>query len=250
MKTISVTNQKGGVGKTALACHLAFHLRDEGHRVLFVDLDDQANASFTLGDSASGVVASQLFESAAVSLPEQDGITLVGADPKLANLGDPDMRVIERFTKQMQDFGALDRYDYAVVDCNPSKGLRMIAALLAAEYTVAPIELESYSIQGITQLLAMVYGLKKEHNPRLTFLGMVPSRFNANSPAQKEHLQQILASYSHLMLRACIGNRSAVAEALGTKKPVWEVKKTAARLAAKEMRQAVTLITAKMETPE
>ena len=47
MKTIAMANPKDGVGKTAVACHLAFHLRDAGHKVLFIDLDPQANASST-----------------------------------------------------------------------------------------------------------------------------------------------------------------------------------------------------------
>lgn len=245
MKTVAVANQKGGVGKTAVACHLAFHLRDAGHRVLFVDLDPQGNASTTLQGSTSPVHASALFADDALTLEPKDGITLISADLALADLERSDPSVISHFRAQIQALG--DRYDFAVIDTAPTLGLRMTAALIAANFVLCPIELESYSIQGITRMLQTIFGVRERYNPGLVFLGMLPNRFNAHSNAQKSNLDELLNSYAHLMIAARIGNRSSISEALGAGVPVWEIPKTAAREAGKEMKLAFDLVTQKME---
>lgn len=251
MKTIAIANQKGGVGKTAVACHLAFHLRDAGHKVLFIDLDPQGNASATLHASAAdGVTASKLFDSQLVALPHGDGITLVPADNALADLERSEPSIIAGFRSQLHALRDAGQFDFCVIDTAPTLGLRMSAALIAADFVLCPIELESYSIQGITKMLQTIFGMKEKYNPDLTFLGMLPNRFNANSPAQKQNLSELLASYAHLMIAARIGNRSSVAEALGAGVPVWEIPKTAARSAGKEMREVFDLVTKKMESAE
>lgn len=247
MKTLVITNQKGGVGKTAVACHLAFHLRDAGHRVLFVDLDHQGNASATLKAGESGTTASALFAPDDVTVNQMGKLTLVSADSKLADLDRGDPQIMVTFRDKLRALGAAGDYDFAVIDTGAGLGLRMTAALIAADFVICPIELEGYSIQGITKMLQTVFGVQKKYNPHLTFLGMLPNRFNAHSKAQKQNLDELLESYAHLMIAAKIGNRSSVSEALSQGVPVWEIPKTAARDAAKEMRHAFDLVTDKME---
>ena len=245
MKTLAVTNQKGGVGKTAVACHLAYYLRDEGHKVLFVDLDPQANASSTLQESACSIPTSALFDEMRPNLTAGDGITLVAADPPLVDIERADAAVVSHFRANMAALA--DQFDFAVIDTGPGKGLRMVAALVVADFALAPIELEAFSIQGITNMLETIFGVRERYNPVLTFLGMLPSRFNSHSPAQKDNLRELLESYAHMMIRAKITTRSAVAEALAAGRPVWEIGKTSARPAGKEMRQAFDLIVKQME---
>ena len=138
-------------------------------------------------------------------------------------------------------------FDFAIIDTAPTLGLRMSAALIVADFVLCPIELESYSIQGITNMLQTVFGIRERYNPGLTFLGMLPNRFNAHSNSQKANLDQLIKSYAHLMIAARIGNRSSIPEALGAGVPVWELPKTAAREAAREMKQVFALVESKME---
>lgn len=246
MKTIAIANQKGGVGKTAVACHLAFHLRDAGHKVLFIDLDPQGNASSTLKASAvPNVDAAALFADDLIELTVRDGITLLGANAALADLERADPKVIGHFREHMTAWSAA--FDFAIIDTAPTLGLRMSAALIVADFVLCPIELESYSIQGITNMLQTVFGIRERFNPGLTFLGMLPNRFNAHSNSQKANLDQLIKSYAHLMIAARIGNRSSIPEALGAGVPVWELPKTAAREAAREMKQVFALVESKME---
>lgn len=250
MKIITVANQKGGVGKTAVACHLAFHLRDAGHAVLFIDQDPQGNASSTLAVEAQGptegLVASALFGKKPPTLPAaRQGITLVRGDLALTELERGDLSSIQSFRDNLRS-GA-SQYDFVVIDTAPGFGLRMTAALVAADFVLSPIDLESYSIQGITRMLQTIFGVQQKYNPDLTFLGMLPNRFNAHNQSQRDNLRELLASYAKLMIAAKIGNRSSIAEALQAGVPVWKLPKTEARKAGREMRAAFALIDSKME---
>ncbi|EJE6498590.1 ParA family protein [Salmonella enterica] len=245
MKTIVVANQKGGVGKTTVSTHLAFYLRDQGKKVLFIDLDNQGNSSFTLKASATGSLAAELFKNPAPTVQANDKITLLAADDSLVELERAKPDAIEKFVKAVNHLGA--SFDYCVIDTAPTLGLRMVAALTAANFALCPIELENYSIQGITKMLQTIFGVKQRHNPDLTFLGMLPNRFNSHSTSQKENMAELLASYAHLMITARIGNRSSISDALGQGIPVWEIPKTAARDAGKEMKEVFTQVIDKTE---
>lgn len=247
MKILVVANQKGGVGKTALSVHAAWKLQDEGKRVLFIDLDNQGNATKTLSEYSTGVGASSLYESGLIQLEAKDGISLIGSDDALADVERASAQVFLTFQKQMQHLGS--QFDYCVIDTAPVLGMKMSGALMAAHFVVCPIELEGYSIDGITKMLQTIFGIKQTYNPGLAFLGMLPSRVNAHSPRQKDALKQLLSNQkmAQFMVPAKIGNRQAVAEALEEKAPVWKLKKTAAREAAEEMQVALGILIERME---
>jgi chromosome partitioning protein len=247
MKTVVVANQKGGVGKTTVTCHLAFALRDHGHDTLVVDLDSQGNASKTLKASASGVTATELFTDpdAWSRVKKQPGLTLIAANDALSDLDRADTKVIASFRQSMTKLA--DQYAFAVIDTPPVIGLRMMAGLISSNFALCPIELEGYSIDGITKMLQTIFGVKGKYNEGLTFLGMLPNRFNPNSQSQRANLDELLRSYAHLMITAKIGNRSSISDALGQGIPVWEIPKTAAREAGREVRDALSLVLGKME---
>ena len=113
----------------------------------------------------------------------------------------------------------------------------MSAALASADFVLSPIELEVYSIQGIKMMLTTIFNIRKECNPGLSFLGMLPSRVDARNPRHKAHLQELQAAYPKLLVPVSIGLRSSVANALASQMPVWRIRKTAARSAAKEFRE-------------
>jgi len=247
METTVVSNQKGGVGKSAISVHLAFALAElQGMRVLFLDLDPQENSSKTLGKAGSvaALNASQLFLESDVNVEPTGSITLIKADEKMADIERAPLEILSTFKSNLERISS--GFDYCVIDTPPSLGLRMTAALIVANHVLAPIELEEYSIDGITKMLQTVFGVKQRWNPELNFLGMLPNMFNPNSSAQKETLMQLVANYSNLMIRARIGIRSSIPEALSMGIPVWQLKKTAAREAAKEFKEAFRIIFEKM----
>jgi chromosome partitioning protein len=241
MKKLTIANQKGGVGKTTVGVHLAFRFVEIGKRVLYIDIDPQGNSSKTLAAYASGIVASQLFDEKPVNLQGKDGITLIAADGAMVDIERADKKVISFFAGHLQNFEK-SAFDICIIDTPPTMGLRMTAAMIVTNYVLAPIELEEYSLDGIEKLLKTIIGVKKMYNEDLSFLGMLPNKFNHNSARQKAALTQLLSKFAQYMIPAKIGIRSGIPEALAAGIPVWKLKKTAAREAGNEFKAAIDLI--------
>lgn len=248
MSVIVFSNQKGGPGKTTLAVLYAMWLAEKcGRRVCVIDLDSQRNASKALRAFDSSVAAHQLFASEAISLtPREDAtITLVAGSRQLVDVerAAPDV-VLPAFRHHV---AALDRsFDDCVIDTPPSLGLRMSAALMAADHAVCPIELEEFSIDGVTDMLKTVFGVRQRYNPRLRLAGLLANRFNPHSARQKAALSRLLADYADFIVPTKISTRSAIPEALAQGLAVWRLPKSAARDASVEVLHAFELLRGRM----
>ena len=247
MKTLITANQKGGVGKTATLVHLAFDFHERGQQVAVIDLDTQANASYTLNDFRSGLLASQFFNGGPRSLnSEHNGMLLIESDAALADLETMPVNQAGEHLRAGINNLAEQGFDVCLIDTAPSLGVSLAAALFAADYVLSPIELEAYSIQGIEKMAAAITHIRQA-NPGLQFLGMVPSKVDSRNPRHGRHLDQLRQAYPQLIIPASIGLRSSIADALASRIPVWKIRKTAARKAAKEVRALADLVFEKME---
>lgn len=241
MKTIVVANQKGGVGKTAISLHLAWYMAENGLRVLLVDLDTQGNASYSLRQEnkiiGSGMLFTELDNSALFpSLGVPSNLTLSEATKDLANIQGINLQTAATFfIRNMNSIKMSGQFDICIIDTAPSLGNSLAAALMVGDAVLCPIELETYSLQGIKQMAITISNLKKI-NAKLKFLGILPSKVDMRNPRHKRHLSEIKVQYNELVIPHVIGLRSSVADALATSMPVWKIKKTAARKAASEMR--------------
>lgn len=245
MKTIVVSNHKGGVGKTAISVHLAQYLEEQAKTVLVIDLDGQGNASKTLAQYACGVSSLELFNGTVPKVSQTQGITLIHADHKLSDLEQaPKQQVLSALRTVLPEIS--EGFDYCVIDTPPGAGLRVSAALLAAQHVLSPVEMDDYSIDGITQMLQTIFGIKKQYNPELAFLGMLPNRLNSHSVSQKAALDELLTRYPQFMVPAKIGNRSSIPEALRAGVPVWRLKKSSAKEAGLEMLEALKIISGRI----
>lgn len=248
MKTLVIANQKGGVGKTTLLVHMAHYVAEAGNRVLVIDLDPQLNTTSSLADFSIGVTALALFESPPIerSRLETARITVLGADPGLLDVDRAKPEVIQAFVDHLRGLSRTKRFDVCLIDTAPALGLRMVAALAAADYVVSPIELQTYSIAGITAMLKTIYGIRQKLNPALQIIGMLPSRVNSHSPAQKAHLVSLLQKYPELVIHRAILLRTSIGEAASEKKPVWTMQKTSAREAGREMKAVIAYLIERM----
>lgn len=237
MKTLVMANQKGGVGKTSTLVHLAYSLQEKGKRIVVVDLDTQGNASYTLASYRRDMRSSLLFHSETQKMPEaRKALSVIPADASLMAVESlPRVEAQRRLKQGMRELDE-EGYDVCLVDTAPALGIRMSAALANADFVLSPIELEVYSIQGIKMMLATIFNIRRECNPGLSFLGMLPSRVDSRNPRHKEHLNALRDAYPKLLVPVSIGLRSSVANALASQMPVWRIRKTAARSAAREFR--------------
>ena len=255
MRTLVVNNQKGGVGKTMLAVHSAWYLAEAGGRVLFIDLDPQANASFSLSDATQIGGSFALFtdETTRPTIPDAAGISLFAADRQLDTV---DARLTEAVLAFRRNYAALEKgWDYAVIDTPPNWSGRNYAALMVATSLIAPVDLETYALQGVKQLLSQK--LTVEKNARkgrsIDFLGLLPSRFVSGSPRQRANLETLLRQDGRNLLfpeQCVITQRQGYAEALDLKQPVWTIRKTAAQDAGREIREILSIMKARLDSLE
>lgn len=240
MNVLVVNNQKGGVGKTTIAVHLAWHFAEGGRRVLFLDLDAQSNATATLAPTAGAITAAKLFEARQVPAPRsctsgEMSITLVPAEQALLDVERADPKSMAYFRENLHSAAAA--FELCIIDTPPSMGLRNLAALVTATHVLSPIYLEDYSLQGVKSLLQTVIGVQQRyHRPDLQFLGLLPSKFNSKSPRQRAHLEQLLREAGKYVFPGHITDRDGYAEAVAEKVPVWRLKKRSAQEAGREIR--------------
>ena len=252
MRTLVVNNQKGGVGKTMLAVHSAWYLAEAGARVLFIDLDPQGNASFSLSAAVSLGASFDLFtDQPFPTLTEASaGVALLGADRRLDQV---DSRLTEAVLAFRRNYTMLSgRWDYVVIDTPPNWSGRNYAALMVATTLVAPVDLETYALQGVKQLLAQKAAVERNarHGRVIEFLGLLPSRFMSGSPRQRANLETLVRQDGSRLLfpeQCVITQRQGYAEALDLKQPVWTIRKTAAQDAGRELREVLFIIKARLD---
>jgi chromosome partitioning protein len=252
VNVVVFTNQKGGVGKSTLSVLFA-HWLAERHRerVCVIDLDTQSNASKSLRRFESGLEAQALFDDRPIALPQTtpSSIVLIAGSKRLADLelAKPGL-VIPIFRRQVS--ALVDSFDSVVIDTPPALGLRMSAALIAATHVTCPIEMEEYSIDGVTDMLKTIFGIQKRYNPALRMAGIVANRFNPHSVRQKASISNLMAHYGDFVLPAKISTRSAIPEGLADGLPVWQLSKTSARDAAAEVLHVFDLLKARIDGDE
>lgn len=234
MKVVVSTNQKGGVGKTAIIVHLCFYLsKIKGKRVLLFDLDPQGNASKTLSNGSKGQKSYDFFTQKQTITNSDEQWTLIEADPRLHNTYQlAKQEAFPLFKSNIKAAG--ESFDYVLIDTPPTQEFTMLAALFVADFAFCPIIPEGYSIDGIVKMLQIMQGMTRGQNAlnkALHFLGMVPSKVRGTSTNHKAAVAELYAKYPQFMLRAEEGGlvgiteRQAVAEALDSKLAVWDISK-------------------------
>jgi len=247
VNTIVINNQKGGVGKTTLAVHLAWFMAEAGRRVLMIDVDAQGNATDTRKQHTGASSAADLFKPATrLVAGENNGITLAPADSSLTDIDRGNAAAVMTLQQNLAD--AAERFDICVIDTPPSLGLRSVACLVAASHVLAPIYLEDYSVKGVKGLMQTLIGVQRRYGRQdTTFLGLLPSNFNIKSPRQRTHLEQLLREAGKYVFPGQIVARDGYAEAVAERVPVWSLKRRSAQEAGREIRAVLAKIAERLD---
>lgn len=191
---VSVVNQKGGVGKTTTCIHLGAALAKMGKKTLLIDADPQGSLTAGLGfepDELSWSIADILgcvineteFDLERGVLTHDEGFYLIPANIELSGLEMTLVNVMGRESVLKEYVSKLrDKYDYIIIDSNPSLGMLTVNALAAADSIIIPLQAQFLPVKGLEQLLVTVKKARKQINPNLKISGvlltMVDNRVN------------------------------------------------------------------------
>ncbi len=226
--TISLANQKGGVGKTTSAVNIAAALGALDKRVLLIDLDPQGNSTSGVGVarrtvklSSYDVIIGKAKASDAVIDTGFKGLSLI---PSQIGLAGAEFELIDMESRELLLKTAIepigDEYDYIIIDCPPSLGILSINALAASNGVIIPMQCEFYSLEGLSQLMLSIKQVKKLYNHDLEITGILITMFNGRLNLSAQVLDEIKKYYADKLFATTIVRNVKLSEAPSFGEPI------------------------------
>ncbi|WP_374312302.1 ParA family protein [Microbacterium sp.] len=225
-RVLTVSNQKGGVGKTTTTVNIAAALAALGARVLVIDLDPQGNASTALGVPHTADTPS-VYDVLIDEFPLADIVQTSPESPNLfcapstIHLAGAEIELVSQVAREHRLRTALDDYladpehalDFVLIDCPPSLGLLTINAFTAATELLIPIQCEYYALEGLSQLLGTVRMIQKHLNPRLTLSTILLTMFDGRTRLAQQVAEEVREHFAREVLDTVIPRSVRVSEA-------------------------------------
>lgn len=230
VRRISIVNQKGGVGKTTLSFHLGGALAALGFQVLVVDCDSQGSLSATLSPDHEKLPHSVADIFSGSDVPTKDVIRpmaipnlyVIPADERLDKFdrtaeyeNDP---LVHALADALTEVEAA--FDFLLFDCPPRRSLTTFATLVAADEVIVPVECDVLSLYGIVKLQQKVDEARQRLNPRVSILGYVLSRFQADAALQRTYRKKLEDTFGADKILATIPEMRVLANAMSFRKPI------------------------------
>jgi len=218
LRTLVFANQKGGVAKTTTTLNLGVAFKEQGYRVLVVDLDPQGNLTMSQGMNPDSiersmfdvlvhrVPISEIIHTAEVDVAVSS-IDLAGAELALSSLIGRE-RALEKALVEVRD-----RYDFILVDTPPSLGLLTINAFVAATGVIVPVQCEYLSLRGLVQLENTLAMVRENLNPDVRIEGILPTMFDRRTLHSREAVEILEENFGDLVFKTRIRKTVRYAEA-------------------------------------
>jgi chromosome partitioning protein len=232
-KTVSIFNQKGGVGKTTTCVNFAAALGLKGKKTLLVDIDPQGNSTSGVGidkssieNSTYNVLIDDVSAKEAIIETEFKNLSILPADMDLAGAELELAEVEGRFKVLKKALAAVVMdYDFIIIDCPPSLGLLSLNALTASDTVIVPLQCEYYALEGLSQLLGTIRTVKQHYNEHLELEGVVFTMFDSRLKLTQQVKDEVDSYFPNKAYKTLIPRSVKLAEAPSYGKPIFYYEK-------------------------
>lgn len=219
-RVISITNQKGGVGKTTTSINLAAALVKRGKRLLLIDMDPQGNASVGCGVDMAEVEITiydlLLLESTAAEsiIKTESGVDVITANGDLAGAQVELLNEIGRELRLKKALASVQEdYDYIFIDCPPALNVLTINALVASDSVLIPMQCEYFALEGLSALISTIRKIRESLNPKLSIEGLLRTLFDGRNTLANEVSKQLQTHFGAKVYETVIPRNVRLAEA-------------------------------------
>ena len=227
-KIISISNQKGGVGKTTSAINIASYLAATEIPTLLIDMDPQANSTSGVGVEI-GSYENSIYDVLVKKTKAKDAIQKTKLEfldviPSSAQLVGAEIELVSEMSREYMLKDGLasirNKYEYIIIDSPPSLGLLTLNVLTASDSIIIPIQCEYYALEGLSQLLNTIRLVQKRLNKNLEIEGILVTMYDSRLNLSKQVVGELEEYFQDKVYDTYIRRNVRLGEAPSHGKPI------------------------------